>query len=76
MKASAARSEGLIKRGGTGSDQAHWQLTLIDEVLEKDAELRKRGNPGRKAVRLKNFTGTIRKNANGTVSIVGRAKRK
>ncbi len=31
-------------------------------------------NPARKAVRLKNFTGTIRKNKNGTVSIVGRAK--
>lgn len=32
-------------------------------------------NPG-KSVRLTNFTGTVQKNANGTVSIVGRAKRK
>ncbi len=28
-----------------------------------------------KTVRLSNFTGTIRKNANGTVSVVGRATR-
>lgn len=32
-------------------------------------------NPAGKAVRLKNFTGTIRRNANGTVSVVGRAKK-
>ncbi len=30
-------------------------------------------NPA-KAVRLRNFTGTVRKNANGTVSVVGRRK--
>ncbi len=37
----------------------------------------KHGNPaGRKTVHLRNFTGTIRKNANGTFSIEGRAKRK
>ncbi len=32
-------------------------------------------NPA-KSVRLSNFTGTIKKNANGTVSISGRAKRR
>jgi len=32
-------------------------------------------NPA-KSVRLSNFTGTVRKNTNGTVSIVGRVKRK
>ena len=31
-------------------------------------------NPARKRVSLKNFTGTITKNANGTVSIKGRNK--
>ncbi len=34
----------------------------------------KNRNPA-KAVRLKNFTGTIRRNANGTVSVTGKVKR-
>lgn len=34
----------------------------------------KKMNPAAKAVRLVNFTGTIRKNGNGTVSITGRKR--
>jgi hypothetical protein len=46
-------------------------------VRKKGGQILKRfkKNPG-KSVRLSNFTGTVKKLANGTVSIVGRAKRK
>lgn len=65
---SARRTKKRVKALGGASGV--WVRKKGKQVLKKFAK-----NPA-KAVRLRNFTGTIRANPNKTVSIVGRAKKR
>jgi len=62
-----------IKRDPPGGLSMKLHKKWLKDELRRES---KKTNPARKTVRLKNFTGTIRKNPNGTVSIVGRAKKR
>ncbi len=58
----------------SGDTAKKYEARIKELGRELKTEMKKK-NPA-KAVRLRNFTGTIKKNANGTVSISGRAKKR
>jgi hypothetical protein len=83
IKAAKQRDKESRKRWGTGLPKGIEDAQALRRYARRDKVMRKADregadysifNPARKSVILKNFTGTVTKNPDGTVSIRGRKK--